>query len=236
MAELCRVTGVSLPTVKYYLREGLLPPGERTQVNQAEYDQRHVRRLRLIRAMVDIGRMPVESVRQVLTAVDDAEPLPDVLRAASHALTRPSPAADTDSWRATRERIQTYLHELGWYAESDSPAVDELTDVLLSWNRALEVDRDPAEAFGRYVAAVEPLSEWEVDVIAGQEKEEVVYDAVVGMVLGDRALTALRRLAQRNYTHRNHSRHALNTAGTANSDSPNAVLIGPDGDKSQGPD
>ena len=36
MAELSRRTGVPVPTIKYYLREGLLPPGERTSPNQAQ--------------------------------------------------------------------------------------------------------------------------------------------------------------------------------------------------------
>ncbi|WP_346281659.1 MerR family DNA-binding transcriptional regulator, partial [Pseudonocardia sp.] len=30
MAELSARTGVPIPTIKFYLREGLLPPGERT--------------------------------------------------------------------------------------------------------------------------------------------------------------------------------------------------------------
>jgi DNA-binding transcriptional MerR regulator len=38
IAELSRRSGVSVPTIKYYLREGLLPPGERTSPNQALYN------------------------------------------------------------------------------------------------------------------------------------------------------------------------------------------------------
>ncbi|GMA88788.1 hypothetical protein GCM10025868_40380 [Angustibacter aerolatus] len=42
-------------TVKYYLREGLLPPGTPTSRTQAQYDEEHVRRLRLVRALLDVG-------------------------------------------------------------------------------------------------------------------------------------------------------------------------------------
>ena len=39
MAELSRITGVSVPTIKYYLREGLLALGEAIRANQALYGQ-----------------------------------------------------------------------------------------------------------------------------------------------------------------------------------------------------
>ena len=35
ISELSSVTGVPVPTIKYYIREGLLPRGERTAANQA---------------------------------------------------------------------------------------------------------------------------------------------------------------------------------------------------------
>ena len=44
IAELSQKTGVPVPTIKYYLREGLLPAGELTSPNQAHYDDRHVQR------------------------------------------------------------------------------------------------------------------------------------------------------------------------------------------------
>lgn len=37
ISELSDVTGVSVATIKYYLREELVPPGERTAPNQADY-------------------------------------------------------------------------------------------------------------------------------------------------------------------------------------------------------
>ena len=51
MSQLCETSGVSVPSIKFYLREGLLPAGERTSATQAEYGPEHVERLRLIRAL-----------------------------------------------------------------------------------------------------------------------------------------------------------------------------------------
>ena len=60
VAELSRRSGVSVASIKYYLREGLLPPGELTSPNQAHYDEEHLRRLRLVRALLDVGGLTVE--------------------------------------------------------------------------------------------------------------------------------------------------------------------------------
>ena len=54
IGELSKAAGVPVPTIKYYLREGLLAPGELTSPNQASYGEAHIRRLRLIRALVDL--------------------------------------------------------------------------------------------------------------------------------------------------------------------------------------
>jgi DNA-binding transcriptional MerR regulator len=64
MAELSRVTDVPVTTLKYYLREGLLPQGRVTAVNQADYDHDHVRRVRLVRALLDLGGLGVDDVRR----------------------------------------------------------------------------------------------------------------------------------------------------------------------------
>ena len=64
IAELSRDSGVPVPTIKYYVREGLLPPGELTSPNQAQYDASHLRRLRLIRALaVETHENWIEAIR-----------------------------------------------------------------------------------------------------------------------------------------------------------------------------
>ncbi|MFF9570982.1 MerR family transcriptional regulator [Streptomyces sp. NPDC014685] len=57
-------SGVEPATIKYYLREGLLRPGHRVSATQAEYDESHLRRLRLVRALIQVGRPPVATGRE----------------------------------------------------------------------------------------------------------------------------------------------------------------------------
>ena len=69
ISELSTRSGVPVPTIKYYLREGLVPEGVRSSPTQAEYDDVHLQRLRVIRALVGSG-VSVAETRKVLAALD----------------------------------------------------------------------------------------------------------------------------------------------------------------------
>ena len=71
VSELAERADVPLATVKYYLREGLLPAGETTGPRRAEYGDLHLRRLRVLRLLREVGGVPVTSLRQVADALDD---------------------------------------------------------------------------------------------------------------------------------------------------------------------
>ena len=70
IGDLSRQSGVAVATLKYYLREALLHPGVMTAVNQADYDQSHLRRVALVRALLEAGQLRIADVRQVVAAVD----------------------------------------------------------------------------------------------------------------------------------------------------------------------
>ncbi|QCB50638.1 MerR family transcriptional regulator [Rhodococcus sp. PAMC28707] len=66
VSELGRRSEVSAASIKYSLREGLLTAGVQTAGNQAVYGDQHVRRLRLIRSLIDIGGLSISHVRATL--------------------------------------------------------------------------------------------------------------------------------------------------------------------------
>src|SRR4028119_2159610 len=49
LSDLSAASGVPVATVKYYLREGLVPPGRLTAATQAQYAASHLPRPRLVR-------------------------------------------------------------------------------------------------------------------------------------------------------------------------------------------
>ncbi|MDL2081383.1 MerR family transcriptional regulator [Streptomyces sp. GXMU-J15] len=201
LAELSERSGVSTATIKYYLREGLLAPGRQVNTTTSEYDEEHLRRLRLIRAMIQVGRIPVATVREVLTHVDD-DSLPRTVRlgAAVWALPQvPEPDADDEFVQGSRVAMEELLGTLGWtHAQSLaslSPAFRSLV-VAAAALRRLGYDWS-AERLVPYARLMHQVAELDLDFmeahVSEAEKAEV---AVLGVVLVEPMLRALHHLAQ----------------------------------------
>jgi len=196
VGELSRRSGVPIPTIKFYLREGLLPPGVATAANQADYDEEHLRRLRLIRALIDVGGVTVAGAREVVAALgayaDD--PL-ELLGAAQRAVEpRHRPDRSTPLWQAARERVVALIAERRWRIHPESPAIDLAADALAAAD-SLGVD-DLLNRIGDYADAAARLAAVEVravlDLPDPASRMELV---VVGTVLGEALFSSLRLLA-----------------------------------------
>ncbi len=201
MSELSAATGLAIPTIKYYLREGLVPPGVRTARNQADYGHDHVHRLRLIRALVEVGELPISTVAAIVAAVDDeTRSTHDVLGVVHHALALRGAHGDepTEVDDAVPE-IEALLADLGWRVSPRAPAVRELARVLVTLRRlGWEVG---TEVFRRYARAADQLAAWELKQTGRSgRRAETVEGAVVGTVLFEAALAALRRLAEEHHS------------------------------------
>ena len=93
ISQLSKESGVPVATIKYYLREGLLHPGQKLTERLAEYDQSHLRRLGLIRVLRELGDVPVDRLRAlVVVAEGGAGTVHEMFAAASEALA-PHPGA-----------------------------------------------------------------------------------------------------------------------------------------------
>lgn len=197
ISELSAASGVSLPTVKFYLREGLLQPGEAVARNQAVYDDHHLRRLRLIRALTEVGKLSLGEVKAVLDAAGDPSvPVHDMLGVAQYALETATPAAIEP--RAT-EIVDAAINMLGWRVSDDAPArrsIAHAVEVLRSLDWAVE----PAD-LARYGKAVDRLAEREVAISDDTtDRERLVERMVVGSVVFEAILAAFRRLAQEHHS------------------------------------
>lgn len=70
MRELERVSGVGRETIRYYIREGLLPEPDRASRNSASYSDSHVSRLRAIKRLQEERFLPLAVIRSLLDADD----------------------------------------------------------------------------------------------------------------------------------------------------------------------
>jgi DNA-binding transcriptional MerR regulator len=198
MAELSGRTGVPIPTIKFYLREGLLPPGERTSPNQAQYGEEHARRLRLIRALLDVGGLSIVTARTVIGHLDalDADS-PETLGKVQYAVARRRErAAEPDeAWLAAERQVADLLARHGWTVRGDNPARTSLAEVIATLLRLGQ--HDVLELLDRYAVAAHGLAAAEVDAVRRRTSVEDRAEGVVMFaVLADALLTSLRHLAQ----------------------------------------
>jgi DNA-binding transcriptional MerR regulator len=66
IGKLAEITGVKIPTIRFYEQNGLVASPRRSEGGQRRYDESAVRRLHFIRHARDLG-FSVEDIRQLLT-------------------------------------------------------------------------------------------------------------------------------------------------------------------------
>lgn len=189
ISELSRSADVPLATVKFYLREGVLHPGQATGATQAVYADSHLRRLRLVRALVEVGGLSIAAVRSVLACIDsDDVGMHEVLGAAHSALGPAAPSA-VEPTRARQE-----VRRLGWRVHPDTPALRQLERALAAVESVgLAPSRERLDAYADAALQVAAL---DVAAVPTTSREQAVEFVVAGTVLYEPVLLALRRLAQ----------------------------------------
>ena len=193
LSDLSAASGVPVATVKYYLREGLLPPGRLTAATSAQYDDSHLQRLRLVRALVDVAGLSLAEVAAVVRCLDDPPTSWHDMLGAAHSALPPRVEPLSPNELETSRAWQLVQRE-GWQVPPEFPALAQL-------DRAL----DAAEAAGMpvgddglvvYAAAARMIGESDVSGVPTSSPEEASRYVVVGTLVKEPVLLALRRLAQ----------------------------------------
>jgi DNA-binding transcriptional MerR regulator len=198
ISELARATGVSVPTIKYYLREGLLPSGTPTASNQADYDVTHVERLRLLRTLREVGKVPVSRLRDLVAALErDGGTVHDVLATANDALS-PTPPPDVDP--RARALADDLVAEAGWNrVRPEAPDRDNLAAALQAVLGAVSTDAG-RNVLRAYATAADRIGALDIASIAAGDRQSVLRRMVVGSAVFGEILSALRRLADEHHS------------------------------------
>ncbi|MEU9235977.1 MerR family transcriptional regulator [Streptomyces subrutilus] len=202
VSELSRRTGVQVPLIKYYLREGMLPPGRATASNQADYGEEHVHRLRLIRTLIATRGLSAGATKAILDAIAaEQEDLHQVfgivlgvrptVREGDSGAERPS----TEPEAAGLADARRLIAEMGWDVSQGNPAAHTLAEVLAALSGlGADIDWHGLLPYARLADSIADLDvqqmRGERDLLAQAER------AVLVSVLLEPALLALRRLAQ----------------------------------------
>jgi DNA-binding transcriptional MerR regulator len=190
ISELSAQTGVPVATIKFSLRERLLQEGMRTSATQAQYDESHVARLRLIRALLGPGGLSVAAAHRVVQAIDEPPAsVHELLGVAASAVARPGVATDGQS------RVEELMQRWGWqFDEKDHPTHAALEDALRALDEAgFELPEGSLEVYREHMRQI---AEYEIENVPTDSPTAAVRYVVLGTVLIEPLILALRRLAQ----------------------------------------
>ncbi|TDD73589.1 MerR family transcriptional regulator [Actinomadura rubrisoli] len=196
ISELSDRSGLTVQTIKFYIREGLLPKGSAVSATRSEYDRRHLERLRLISALREVGDLPVAAIQQIIAAIDDdGVSLHELFGTTQYAIGPHVAAPHDPHWRAAREDVDALIRELGWSVTPRAPARDLLAHTFVALRRLgfpiTLTDLRP------YVRAATEVAEHEMARVTDEaSRARTVQSLLVSTVLYEQVLTALHRLAQ----------------------------------------
>jgi DNA-binding transcriptional MerR regulator len=193
ISELAARSGVSVGTIKHYLREGLLGSEEevvRTSRNMAYYPPEFVERVQLIKRLQEERFMPLRVIRELIAS--DPERAMRVIELEDRILERAIEAGETG--RVSRSKVrETYdlpqnvlerLEQLGVLAPNARGYDRDDVEIIEAISRFRAGGYEEAIGFTvydtlRYREALEPLVEEEV---------RVLLDRLAGTVDVDRAV------------------------------------------------
>ena len=200
IAEFSTTSAIPVATIKYYLREKLLPAGESETANQASYGAVHLDRLRLIRALIGVGGLSVASARRVLEAIDSDASLPEVFKVAQHSVSAAIESSDLEP--ADLASIDALLE--GWHVSPENPGRLAAARVLSAFRGVGQTDE--RGWYARYAEAALLAADADLDEIESRpDRAAKAETVVVGTVLGDALISGLRRAAQEHVTFQRYS-------------------------------
>lgn len=201
MSELSAATDVPIATIKFYIREGLVHPGARTSRTTAVYDDSHVSRIRLTRALTEHGGLPLARVKDVLDLIEAPPQRHDDLlltsqRALINALASGNSALSCSvDEQVDVSRARTWATAHGWTLPGGDDAA--LRYLQRAWEACVEaginIEEDTLDA---YAEGMDKVADGDLQAV-GEDAAEAVQDVIVGTVMTRQVLSALRLLAQR---------------------------------------
>lgn len=192
MRELAAASGVPAPTIKHYLREGLLPEPVKTSRNMAYYPPEFVDRIKLIKRLQEERFLPLKAIRKVLDEDPDRAQamleLGDQIldRALAGERSRTSAAEVRKRYGLPKEVLDRLadLEVLTPNSRGYSPSDVTIIEAISRFRAGGYDEQIGFTVYDtlRYKAALEELVRQEVDVVMERLAGEVPPERVVEML------------------------------------------------------
>ncbi|MGW6567510.1 MerR family transcriptional regulator [Streptomyces sp. NPDC054975] len=192
LAALSRRTKVPVRTLRSYQELDLLP-------TLSEYDESHVRRVALVKTLLNVGRLSHAEVRRLVRHLEEERPpVGELLRLTQYALPTPGSASPDQEWEWAQAKVSGLIHDWGWQVSPDNPAWQTLCQVAIAC-KSLD-HQDIPLLFPAYAENLERIARLEMQILSEQgDAESAAARLVTVTALGDVALSAMRRLAHEHF-------------------------------------
>jgi DNA-binding transcriptional MerR regulator len=203
--ELSQRSGVSPASIKFYLREGLLPAGDAIHATRAEYSDRHLDRLELIQALRRIVGLNIRQIHGLLGMVDDGASRLDLLAAVQRVVLN----------------LDNYTTASGGVSGAAADAVVDLrgwpdvpSDARNALNAHLELMASlgipvPEDVLETYSKAMDEIAGLDIAAAAAPgSTDRLILTAAVGMHVHSQLLLRLLALAQASHAIRRYDQGA----------------------------
>jgi DNA-binding transcriptional MerR regulator len=190
LKELSQTSGVSVASIKFYLRADLLKPGNPGTANRAEYTQEHLDRLEMIRLLRQVVGLGLDKIKTLTAAIDN--PDVDVLNllglTQATVLGLPVEAVPDHRWT-------TELMSGGRWLDAPSSARSSLNE-LFGQMEEFGMAPDPS-VLSAYAAAVDQVAALDIGHVEEQStRDRMVRTVAVGTFLYSKLLLRMLALAQ----------------------------------------
>ncbi|MEO5779606.1 MAG: MerR family transcriptional regulator [Arthrobacter oryzae] len=192
LKELSERTAVTPASIKYYLREGLLPAGESVHPTRSQYSDQHVGRLKLIQALRQVVGLNIGQIRGIVGLADGGAPRLELLAAVQRTVLGLD-GADDDGTSGT-EPGDAVVRLRNW---PDAPS-----DARTALNAHVAHMADlgvplPLELLDAYSSALDAVANMDISAtVAPRDVDELILTAAVGMHLHSELVRRLLAFAQ----------------------------------------
>ncbi|WP_128774337.1 MerR family transcriptional regulator [Actinomyces oricola] len=216
ISALSQRSGIPIATIKYYVREGLIQPGQDRGVD----DEETVDQLRLIRGLVHVVGLSIRQVREILKLIGDqaASPATLMVDATTALPLAGAQGADHAADDVDLADARASLAAVGFDELPDAPYVTQLLAAMALANEC-GVCVDP-EHLAAYAHAARECATADFKHLPLDSPGRAAQAAVLGTAIYDPILIGLRRLAHRELVDRLPQSHPQDPQeeGTRNAD------------------
>ena len=193
LKELSEQTGVPPASIKFYLREGLLPAGKAITATRAQYSPQHASRLELIQALRRLVGLNIAQIRKLLKLADDGVPRLELLAAVQRTVLR------LDEVGTEHGDIRTPAGDAVVRLRNWPDAPSDARNALNAHVALMESLNIPVitELLDAYSKALDTIADLDIEATtAPDDVNRLIMTAAVGMHLHSQLVLKLLALAQ----------------------------------------